>query len=146
MRLRAFRSFTPNMHHGARLPLVALAACGAAALFIQCESFSADSGSDASSGGVTSTGPGGETAASSGGSGGGSPCLTIWEGCPPMDTALEPLHERQNGAGSLLLAQGAFWLQGSVVFRNPDGSRGEIFLGALRIPYEPGSTPRVLEG
>src|SRR5690606_9743684 len=33
-----------------------------------------------------------------------------------------------------------------VVFRNPDGSRGENFLGALRIPYEPGSTPRVLEG
>ncbi len=63
-----------------------------------------------------------------------------------MDTALEPLHERVNGAGSLLLAHGAFWLQGSVVFRNPDGSRGENFLGALRIPYEPGSTPRVLEG
>ncbi len=88
-----------------------------------------------------------DTTSDAGGSGGGgSDCPTIWKGCPVMDTELEPLHERVNGAGALLLAHEAFWLQGSVTFNNPDGSRGKKFLGALRIPYEPGSTPRVLEG
>ena len=63
-----------------------------------------------------------------------------------MNTLLEPLHERQNGAGSLLLAHDAFWMQGSVTPRKPDGSRGDTYVGALRIPYEKASTPRVLEG
>ena len=145
-------------------------AVGVASVFIQCRSNSpsnngsGDSTSTASSSGASSTTnttentSSGETSSGStastetgptsdaGGSGGSSGCPSIWKGCPALDTKLEPLHERVNGAGALLLAHDAFWLQGSVTFKNPDGSRGENFLGALRIPYEPGSTPRVLEG
>lgn len=142
----------PSLRRVAHLPLLAFALCGTAASFTECKGFSADSGSNGTSSGGASLSDGGSTStaggsgAESGGGEGEAPCPTIWKGCPPMDTALEPLHERVNGAGALLLAHGAFWLQGSVVFRNPDSSRGENFLGALRIPYEPGSTPRVLEG
>lgn len=137
---------------------------GGLLLFIQCSNFSKEPGPSSSAGGSFPSGGGSSVNAggvdgssggspanaggadgSSGGSG-GPPCLTIWEGCPPMDTALEPLHERQNGAGALLLAHDAFWLQGAVAFMTSEGTAGEIFLGALRIPYEPGSTPRVLEG
>src|SRR5690606_18709174 len=103
-------------------------------------------GSFSVTGGSPPNAGGSDGGTDSGGTVGAAPCPTIWENCPPMDTALEPLHERQNGAGHFLLAHGAFWLQGAVAFMTSEGTAGEIFLGALRIPYEPGSTPRVLEG